>query len=193
MVVCILILFLCLVFASGIMMATWVMLVGAAMVICRCRRIPFDPSQRLVRHFRNAAVVPALVFLYLILRPFWVPDQKTFASPDGNYTVTVGFYENLFSIDDYRVKIALHDVGTGQTLREVRHNIRDIFVTAFETHNGIAWESALLIEWDSREGTQDRVRVVYPEMNTAILLPSGTWVFPLSDLEPYREDVGHDG
>lgn len=189
MFIFVLIVFISLVFAMSIMLVTWILILAAAMGICRCRRIPFDDGKRLVRNSWIAAAATSLIFLYLFLRPYWVPEQKTFASPDGNYAVTVGFFDNLFSIDEYRVKIALHDIRTEQVIKEVRHNMRDIFAPVFETYNGIAWESALWIEWDQREGAHDIVRVVYPEMNTAVLLPSGTWVFPLSDLEPLDDPV----
>ncbi len=70
----------------------------------------------------------------------------------------------------------METVGSKETI------IRDIFVGDFG--DGVNWGIALYVEWDQREGASDKVRVVYPEMNTAILLPSGTRVFPISELEP---------
>ncbi|MFA6930830.1 MAG: hypothetical protein WCT05_10920 [Lentisphaeria bacterium] len=141
------------------------------------RRKPFTADKLLLMTWFFSTSLLAAIFLYWI---FGVPDQKIYASPDGTYTVRVAFYSDISNFDCYRFKATLHDADSGDLLGEVEDTVRDVFLTFLDnSENSICWERTIWIEWAMSDGAQDKVTVIFPEMNTAYLLPSGESVFPL--------------
>lgn len=134
------------------------------------------------------AGVAMLLFVW-VFWPSWIPVERTFSSPDENYKLTIGFYEDMrFPGGEYRVKMVLHDASADERVGEIKTEIRCFFVDGggYEP----CWDQLVRVEWDERQATADRVRVLFLEANRAYLLPSGESVFPISELEPLAKSVG---
>ena len=134
------------------------------------------------------AGIAMLLFVWAFW-PSWVPVERTFCSPDENYKLTIGFYEELISPErDYRVKMVLRDSSTGERIGQVKTGIRGVFVASIGYDP--CWDQFVRVEWDERQENADRVRVLFLEANRAYLLPSGEPVSPLSELEPLTNSTG---
>ena len=160
--------------AGGVGLVMTALLLAANGIAHLLRRKPFTPDRRLLMAWPVTTVFLTAAILYW---SFGVPDQRSYASPGGAYTVSVAFHADIKSLDCYRFNATLRDADSGDLLGEVEDTVRDVFIT--NHGNSICWETAILIEWDERDGARDRVRVVIRDMNTAYLLPSGESVFPL--------------
>lgn len=163
--------FLSLIFAIAAGLILMLAIFMATDMVCRLRHKPFKPGPYWLRVWVLMTAILAMIFLYFSLRPFWTPDRKTFASPCGQYELTVRFYPDW--LDEYACSLVLHDIYSGERLGRNRQNVRDIFVAGWE---GIDWEMAVRIHWNDEDDEPDIVRILFPEWGATVLLPSGTWL-----------------
>lgn len=156
------------------------------LAVCCLRRKPHVKPHMSARHFKIerriltvgvAALIFALTFSFFLMPQ----EEKTFLSPDGQYELTIRFYIDAVWGEKYDVLIILRNSLTGETLAQVEDSMRGVFVDPLGT--GILWDLCVRVEWNPHMGASDIVRVLFPEMNTAILMPSATWVFPLTELD----------
>ncbi len=140
-------------------------------IVCRLRHKRLKPGPRWIRAWVLMTAILAVIIIHFSLRPYWTPDQKTFASPCGQYELTINFF--LDWLDGYACTLVLHDIRSGERLGRNRKNVRDIFVAGWE---GIDWEMAVRIHWNDEDDEPDIVHILFPEWGTTVLLPSGTWL-----------------
>ncbi len=125
--------------------------------------------------------IMALLFtVFVFFRQIFIPEKKTYKSPDGFYTAELAFYPYLPErFEDYRFKAFLRASESGEILGEAGSFIRGIFVDG--PGDTVCWENCVLVKWIDEEDVVDKLWIIFPDMNTAYLLPSGERVFPLTD------------
>lgn len=164
--------FMSLIFAVAAGFVLMLVIVMGTDIVCRLRHKPFKPGPYWLRAWLLMTVILAVIFLCFGLRPYWTPDQKTFASPCDQYELTISFYPDCW--ETFRCTLVLHDAHSGETLGTDERRIRDIFVAGLG--DTIIWEIAVRIGWKEDDDEPDIVSVLFPEMDATLLLPSGTWL-----------------
>ncbi len=162
--------------------AVYAVIYALCRAVCALKRTPFDILFTIVPFI----VVLSAVFFFMVsigpgpvLRLICIPDGKTYESPDGAYTLEVVFYRGYYTLfyELYRFKAVLRDAESGAVPGRKEGYIRHVFAPCFRVP--ACWENCVRVEWPGEDVDDDIVWVVFPDRNSAYLLPSGESISPL--------------